>query len=176
MGDRCAVDRHAGDPLSRRHGRGEPVAGAAVDAVDADLDPAVVEVYRPPRERVLRVSVAARVRSDWRFCRRRPLPVLRVLGSLPGADVLPDWHLGSRPPHLRRGEVLPVHDGGFGADAGRHPLHLQQGRDVRLPGAIADDGERQVHDDAFGRNAAVPGLLPGVRHQSSTVPAAYVVA
>ena len=47
-------------------------------------------------------------------------------------DVLPDRHLGPRPPHLRRRQVLPVHLGRFGADAGRHHLSLQPGRHVRL--------------------------------------------
>ena len=53
------------------------------------------------------------------FCCARSVPVLRVLGSLAGPDVLPDRHLGPRPAHLRRREVLPVHHGRLGADAGR---------------------------------------------------------
>ncbi len=50
----------------------------------------------------------------------------------PGADVLPDRHLGPRAAHLRRGEVLPLHHGRFGADAGGHHLPLQPRRHLQL--------------------------------------------
>ena len=39
--------------------------------------------------------------------------LLHVLGSDAHPDVLPDRDLGRRAPHLRRGEVLPLHDGGL---------------------------------------------------------------
>ena len=55
----------------------------------------------------------------------------------PGPHVLPDRHLGPRPPHLRRGEVLPVHHGRLGADAGGDHLHLQRDADVQLPDACS---------------------------------------
>ena len=60
------------------------------------------------------------------------VPVLRVLGSVAGADVFPDRHLGTRAPHLRGREILPVHHGRIGADAGRDHLSLQPHRHVRL--------------------------------------------
>ena len=45
------------------------------------------------------------------FCGLGPFPVLRVLGNRSRPDVLPHRHLGPRPPHLRRRQVLPVYDG-----------------------------------------------------------------
>ena len=50
--------------------------------------------HRPSRQRVLRLPAAAGIRPDRRLHRAGPVPVLRVLGNLPGAHVLPDRHLG----------------------------------------------------------------------------------
>ena len=52
------------------------------------------------------------------------LPVLPVLGADAGADVLHHRHLGRAAAHLRRGQVLPVHDVRLAADAGRDPGRL----------------------------------------------------
>ena len=52
-----------------------------------------------------------------RFHVARFLPLLPVLGSDAGADVLPDRRVGQRPPAVRGDQVLPVHPGGLGADA-----------------------------------------------------------
>ena len=51
----------------------------------------------------------------------RLLPLLRLLGGHAGPDVLPHRRLGRPAQALRRDQVLPVHPGRLGADAGRHP-------------------------------------------------------
>ena len=65
------------------------------------------------------------------------LPLLRLLGSHAGADVLPDRHLGRPAEALRGHQVLPLHAGGLGADAARHPgaLLLQLQWPLPLEGA-----------------------------------------
>ena len=94
------------------------------------------------REGVLRLPAAAGIRADRRLPGAGPVPVLRLLGSLAGAHVFPDRHLGPRAPHLRRRQVLPLHHGRLGADAGRHHLPLQRAADVQLPGDPRDARQR----------------------------------
>ena len=95
------------------------MAGAALHAADAHRRAGFVEIHRSSREGILRVPDPARIRPDRRVRLAGPVPVLRVLGSVAGPDVLPDRHLGPRAPHLRRRQVFPVHHGRIGADAGR---------------------------------------------------------
>src|ERR1044072_8289431 len=45
------------------------------------------------------------------------VPVLLVLRSVAGADVLSDWHLGWREPSLCSHQVFPVHAGRIGGHA-----------------------------------------------------------
>ena len=85
------------------------------------------DLIKDRRQGVLRVTAAARIRTGRRLFGARSVPVLRVLGSRSGADVLPGRHLGPRARNLCRGEVLSVHDGRFGADAGRHHLPATTG-------------------------------------------------
>src|SRR5699024_9182141 len=135
------------------------VAGAALDIPDADLRADLVELHQGWRQGVLRVPAAAGVRPGGRLYGAGFVPVLCVLGSLPGADVLPDRNLGTRPAHLRRGEVLPVHDGRVRVDADGDHLHLQSRADVQLYG---DPGAAFVGPPELcsGRaDAAVPGVL-----------------
>src|SRR5271157_2121050 len=139
-----AVDRHAQHSLPRGRRRREPMAGAAFDVPDAHLRADLLALHTEPREGVLRVSAAARIRAGGRVPGAGPVSVLRILGSLAGAHVLPDRHLGPRPPHLRRGEILPVHHDRLGADAGGHHLPLQPRADVQLPGHCGHDLERQA--------------------------------
>ena len=113
--------------------RRQPLADPALHLPDAHLRPDFLALHPEPREGVLRLPAAARIRPGRRLPRAGPVPVLRVLGSLPGPDVLPDRHLGPRAPHLRRRQVLPLHHGRLGADAGRHHLPLQPHPDVQLP-------------------------------------------
>ena len=70
---------------------------------------------------VLHLRAAARERDDRRLRLARPVPVLRVLGRDADPDVFPDRHLGLRPPHLRGGQVHPLHDGRQRADAAGDP-------------------------------------------------------
>ena len=123
--DQRLLDRLPAHPLSRRPGRLEPVAGAADHAAHAHRGAGVMEVHRPSRQRIFRVPDPARIRADRRIRFDRPVPVLRVLGSLSGPDVFPHRHLGPRPAHLRDRQVLPVHLRRIRADAGRHHLSVQ---------------------------------------------------
>ena len=89
-----------------------------------------------PAEGVLRPPPAAPDLHDRDVLLSRPLPLLRVLGSDAGPDVLPDRRLGRPAAALRGDQVLPVHAGGLGADAARHhrPLLLQHDRVPRVQG------------------------------------------
>jgi hypothetical protein len=156
--------------------RRQPVAGAAFDLPDAHLRADLLALHSEPREGVLRVSAAARIRPGGRVPGAGPVSVLRVLGSLAGAHVLPDRHLGPRPAHLRRGEVLPVHHGRLGADAGGHHLPLQSRADVQLPGHSGHELERPAFVRARRADAALPGLLRRLRHQGAALPAAHLAA
>ena len=84
---------------------------------DAARAARLVGVGAQAHEGVLHVHAAARERDDRRLRLARSVPVLRVLGRDADPDVLPDRHLGLRPPHLRRGEVHALHDGRQRADA-----------------------------------------------------------
>ena len=107
-----------------------------------------------PAEGVLRPPAAAPDLHDRDVLLPGPLPLLRVLGSDAGADVLPDRRLGRPAAALRGDQVLPVHAGGVGADAARHhrALLLQHDRVPRV------QGPRQRADvldrDADGGRAA----------------------
>jgi NADH-quinone oxidoreductase subunit M len=85
----------------------------------------------------------------------RPLPVLRVLGGDADPDVLPDRDLGPRPPHLRRGQVLPLH------------VRRQRADARRVPGALQEHGLLDVRHPQARRDARRPGAadvaVPGVR-------------
>ena len=129
---RPAVDRHARDPLPHRRRWRQPVAGAALHVPHAHLRADFLALHPEPRQGVLRLPAAAGIRPGGRLHGAGPVPVLRVLGSLAGAHVLPDRHLGPRAAHLRGGEVLPLHHGRLGADAGGHHLPLQPGADLQL--------------------------------------------
>ena len=74
-----------------------------------------------PREGVLRLPAPAADGHAGRLHGAGLLPLLRLLGSHAGADVLPDRHLGRPAQALRRDQVLPLHAGRLGADAARHP-------------------------------------------------------
>src|SRR5262249_22747056 len=152
-----SLDLLARHPLRDLGERREHLAGVAFDLPDADLHADLVAFHPGPGKGVLRVPAAARVRAGGRLPRAGPVPVLRFLGSLPGADVLPDRILGARPPHLRRGEVLPLHDGRLGADARRDYLHLQPGADVQLSGDSRNALVGPAELLAQRADAAVPG-------------------
>ena len=62
---------------------------------------------------------AARGRHHRRVRLARLLPLLRVLGDHAAPDVLPDRDLGRPAARVRGDQVLPLHAGRLGADAGR---------------------------------------------------------
>ena len=124
-----AVARH---PLSRRRRRPQPLAGPALHFPDAHLRADLLELHQKRVKEFYAFLLLLEFGLIGVFVALGPVPVLRVLGSLPRADVFPDRHLGPRAPHLRRGQVLPVHHGRLRADAGRDHLSLQPRRHVRL--------------------------------------------
>ena len=65
-------------------------------------------------------------RDDRRLHRARSVPLLLLLGSDADSDGADHRHLRPRPPHLRRGQVLPVHHDRLGLHAGRHPVALRR--------------------------------------------------
>src|SRR5713101_967642 len=109
--DRPALDQFACDPLPRGARRHQSVAGFAGDTTNADLRPGLVEAYRQTGQGIFRIPAATGIRAGRCFLRAGLLPVLRFLGSGTCADVLPDRHLGARPPNLLSREILPVYDG-----------------------------------------------------------------
>ena len=94
----------------------------------------------------------------------------------PGAHVLPHRHLGPRSPHLRRREILPLHHGRLRADAGGHHLPVQPHPDLQLRRHPRYAGQRPPGLRRRRADAAVPGLLRGLRHQGAHLPAAHLAA
>ncbi len=111
------LDSRVRHQLFRRRRRHQPVAARAHRFPDAARAARLVGIGAPKDPRVLHVRAAARERDDGRVRLARPVPVLRVLGRDADSDVLPDRHLGLRPPHLRRDQVHALHDGRQRADA-----------------------------------------------------------
>ena len=141
-----------------------------------DRDPRCQAARQP--EALLRLVDAAHGGIDRRVHRTRPRGLLRVLRDRAGADVLPHRSLGARTAHLRRHEVLPLHDARLGTDAGRDRVagrppsegggwepHVRPGRDRPEPGA---DDRRGPVDLRCVRGR--------VRGQGPVVPPAHLVA
>ncbi len=145
----------------------------------------LARVERPeaPGEELRVLQPVPRDRHDRRLRRAEPVPVLRVLGSDAGPDVLHHRDLGRAAARLRGREVLPVHDGRLAADAGRDPGALLAApaavrrRELR-PGARtrrtrrrrcstpmrAARGRGRVVEDAA---VALRGVRAGLRHQGA---------
>ncbi len=120
------VERHAWIPAfgisyCGRRRRHQPAAARPDRLPDAARAPELVGVGAQEDARVLHVRAAARERDDRRVRLARSVPLLRVLGRDAHPDVLPHRDLGLRPPHLRRGQVHPLHDGRQRADAAGDP-------------------------------------------------------
>ena len=81
------------DPISRRHD-GLSLWLVILTTFLTRLRCSCLEKRRPSGEGLLRVSDPAGIRIGRRLRFARPVPVLCVLGSFAGADVLPDRHLG----------------------------------------------------------------------------------
>src|SRR5439155_11626659 len=94
-------------------------AGDADDAVGCNLGYLFMGLYprEGPRKRVLHNAAVASERDARSVHISRPVPVLRVLGSDAGADVLLDRHLGRQESALLGDKILPVYAGRFGGDA-----------------------------------------------------------
>ena len=174
--DRRAVDRHSQHSLRDLGERRQPLADPALHVPHAALRADLLELHQGSLQGILRLPAAAGIRPGRRLPGAGPLPLLRLLGSLPGAHVLPDRHLGPRPPHLRRRQVLPLHHGRLRPDAGGDHLHLQQDPDLQLSGDSGDARQRPVDLPRRRADAALPRLLLRLRHQGAALPAAHLAA
>src|SRR5579863_7326974 len=110
MGGIPRLDSAASDPLSPGHRRAQSVPRPADHAAHADFDPGLVEIDRPAREGLLHFPARFGNRRDRRLRFAGPLPLLFVLGSDADPHVFPDWHLGTRPPHLRGAEIRTLYN------------------------------------------------------------------
>ena len=176
------VERHAWIPAFgiqyyRRRRRHQPAADRPhrlPDAAGAALS------WESVHKNVKAFSIfmlRARERDDRRVRLDRPVPVLRLLGRDADPDVLPDRDLGLRAPHLRRGQVHPLHDGRQRADAagdprpglcctatatGAYSFDLLELYNVQLPPQTAV--------------LVLPRLRAGVRDQGAAVPVPHLAA
>ena len=140
-------------PLQPRPRRSVAVDGAAHRLSAGDLGPRLLARRGAPHPLLLRPSAADGERHPRRLSRPRPDPLLPLLGADADPDVLPDRHLGARPAHLRRGQVLPLHPRRQPADAGGDPGPLLRPRPA----------ERRLHlrpRGAASRRAS-PARSPG---------------
>ena len=166
----AAVARHLVPRGRRRH---QHVAGDADHVPDADRAAGLLVVHHRPRARVQRVHAAAGSGHDRRVRLAGPVPLLHLLGSDADPDVLPDRDLGARAAHLRRREVLPLHDGRQRADAGGVPGALPRQRALRP--STSWRWPRQPGRPGAA-DVAVRGLRAGLRHQGADVAVPHLAA
>ena len=146
---------------------------------------AILDHRTPSRsEAVLPVAHAADGRLDGCLHGPRPAAVLLVLRGRARPDVLPDRWLGPRGSGLRGHEVLPLHDGGLGPDAGRHRqrglphrpstgAHRSTVRVLAEQQALSDTAAVRLHlvrHRLCGEGAAVPAhtWLPDAHTEAPT--------
>ncbi len=116
------MDPAVRDRLPARRRRHLAAAGAAHDPADPGRHPRLLDLGPRPREGLPHLAVAADHRHARGVPVARHVPVLCLLGADADPDVLHHRDLGRGAPDLRRGEVLHIHHGRLGADAGRDPL------------------------------------------------------
>ena len=132
------------------------------------------------REGVLRVCCSLLETGMLGVVRRaRPLPVLHLLGADARADVLPHRHLGRPAAHLRRDQVLPLHDGRQRADAGRDPAacyfqHRATSR--RRARSTSTRCSTASSIPAAMQMLAVPRVRARLRDQGADVPVPHLAA
>ncbi len=157
----------------RRHlARADP----ADDAAHAGVAPLLGHARREERSRLLGRVPGARDRDDREPGRARPRALLRLLGSDARPDVLHHRHLGRRAAHLRRDEVLPLHDGGKPADVPRDPL--PGGSPPRADGrvVVSAGGPDAPGSHRLDAGAPLLRLRARLRHQGAGLSAAHVAA
>src|ERR1035441_4471955 len=91
---RRALDLYPQHSLRHLREWRQPVARPALHLPDPALRADLVEFHQGPLQGVLRLPAALGIRPGGRLPGAGPLPLLRLLGSLPRAHVLPDRHLG----------------------------------------------------------------------------------
>ena len=176
-----SLDRRRLRPRHRRHFL---PADHADHAAGLDFDPVFVDRNREPGEGILHLVSGPADRHAGRLHGARFLPVLRFLGSHAGADVLADRHLGRPAKTLRRHQVLPLHLVRLGTDAAVRAvpvlLQLPSDRAVHLQhSGVIQDGAADLPRSGIRfnvRHLAVPGILPGLRHQGADVPVPHLAA
>ncbi len=166
------VDPGLGHQLPRRDRRPLAVARDPDHVPDAPLPPRLLDLDREAGAGVRGLHAAARGGDDRGLRGPGPLPLLRVLGGDAHPDVLPHRDLGARPPHLRRGQVLPLHVRGQRADAGGLPGPLHERRDLELRHPEAG----RLTPSSGAPDLALPGLRPRLRDQGADVALPHLAA
>ena len=157
-------------PVQAGRGRHQPAAGGAHHAAHVDQHPGQLRAHPGAGEGVHDLLPHPRGGHAGRVPGARPLPLLRLLGSGPRADVPHHRHLGRAQPHLRHHQVRPLHAGRLAAHAGGHPGHRLRLRGRprwRLHGRFRLRAAARL--PLLGRppDRGLPGLLPGLRHQGA---------
>ncbi len=154
-----AIDCHL-PPGHRRHLADHDAADHAAHAAGA----AGILQYRRAPEGISDPVPAARDRHVGRVPVARPAAVLRVLGSGPGANVLPDQSVGRRESQLRLAQVHPVHHGRLAWAAAGDPGDRAGLGHVRPAGAAAALAHPASHKPVWpaGGDCQGGGLL-GIR-------------
>ncbi len=134
----ASMDSAVGHQLRHRRGRHLALAGPADDAPYAGRPALLVEFDSQTPEGVRHRHARARVGDDRSVRLAGHPPLLRLLRADAPADVPDHRRMGRREPHLRRGEVLPLHHRRLAAHAPRH--HLSG-----VPGAAPDGADQLRH-------------------------------
>ena len=160
--------------VHRRHRRPQHLDAPAHNVPVPRLDPRLLDDHegRPP---LPRRDPGARDGGDRHVRHPRPAALLPVLRGAPRPDVPADRRVGRPAPHLRRDQVLPVHDGGLGVPARRDPVPVRAADGPRLFGYGAMHGRRS-RGARYHRPVALPRVLRRVRGEGAIGPAAHLAA
>ena len=181
VGDLHGLDPEPRGQVQHRHGRHQPGHGAADHPSGVHRGVVLVHLHQRTPQGVRHLDPGHAVQHDGRVHHPGHVPVLPVLGSDAGADVLPHRHLGRPPAALRGDQAVPLHPVRFGADAGGHPGHLlpavQDHRPLRHVHRLVP-GHGRHHRPAEPQLPAAdrPGVLRRVRHQGADVPLPHLAA
>src|SRR6202034_4158918 len=103
------MDLQSGDSLSPWCGWAFAVAGSAGYIPFGHRRSGFLAFHRDTHQGILFPLSAAADRDGGDLCRSRSLPLLRILGTVAGADGDSDCHVRSEPGTSGRVEVFPVH-------------------------------------------------------------------
>ena len=140
--------------------------------------PLVLDSHPGAREGILRHVPAAPGGDAGRFHVARFLPLLRVLGSHAGSDVLHHRSVGWAAQALCRHQVLPLHVGRLRPDAAGNPDALPQLHAARRQAHVRPHRADEAHAFLAVANAdlGLHRLRHRFRHQGADVPVPHLVA